>query len=316
MVYKMFVPTLFSAYILDLILGDPQWKWHPVRLVGKLIENTEQRLNVERFNKKRSGVFLAVITVASVVFCAAGILKIAGLMHPFLEYIVSVTLIYFALSIKSLHIEARKVYKALEKGNPPEARKNLSMIVARDTRVMNNSEIIRASVETIAESAMDGIVAPLFYALIGGPILVWGYKAVNTLDSMVGYRNERFIEFGSFSAKLDAIANFVPAKITCLLIGGSACLCRKKAVSSFKWTWSYFLKGPEENSQAVEAAMAGALGVQLGGLNFYNSTAVFKPFIGDNIYPLDIKHIKEGIKIVYITSFLFLLFARILTRLN
>lgn len=301
------ISVIIMAYLLDLIIGDPQWNWHPVRLIGRFIGRLERRLNAGGINKNFSGTVLLVLVVAVTVFSVFGILKLAALIHPALYFAVSVILIYFSLSIKSLAIEAHKVYNALKNKDIREARNNLSMIVGRDTDKLEEPEIIRATVETVAESATDGIVAPLFFAFLGGPVLAWAYKAVNTLDSMVGHRNKRFIEFGRASAKLDGILNFIPAKITCVFISASSGFCGKNWSGSVKW-WSRFLfKGLRDNSTSAEAAMAGALGVRLGGLNFYNSVPVPKELIGDGTYALEMKHIRESVRIVYLCSFLFLL---------
>ncbi|MFA4889828.1 MAG: cobalamin biosynthesis protein, partial [Candidatus Omnitrophota bacterium] len=148
---------------------------------------------------------------------------------------------------------------------------------------------------------------PLFYAFLGGPVIVWVYKAINTLDSMVGYRNERFKEFGYVSAKLDGLLNFIPSKITCFLISVSILCCGKRWFNSLKESGRYLLNGPGVNSDAVEAAMAGGLGVQLGGTNFYNSVAVDKLFIGQAAEPLDIKHIRQSVMIAYVSSVLMLI---------
>lgn len=302
--YKLL--TILVAYLLDICIGDPQWVWHPVRIIGRLIVRLEEKLNIDTLNKLFTGVILVILVVGLSALCVWGILKLAEFVHQVLYYVISALCIYFALSVKSLAVEANRVYKALEEKNIEEARNSLSMIVGRDTQRLNEPEVIRASVEIVAESIMDGIVAPLFYIFIGGPVLGWTYKAINTLDSMVGYRSERFIEFGKASATLDGLANLIPAKITCILIGVSGWLCRKDGFNSIKWTSRYFFKGPEFNSIATEAAMAGALKVQLGGLNFYNSQAIFKPLIGDNIITLDIRHIKDSIRIAFVSSILIL----------
>src|SRR3989338_7375111 len=214
--YELLIIPL--AYFLDLIFGDPEWHWHPVRIIWRVIENLEGKLNTQDMPKKFCGIILVILVAGAAAFCVWAALRLAEFIHPFLYYGASVLFIYFSLSIKSLAVEAGKVYKDLKSGNIQKAREDLSMIVARDTRGLDEREIIRASVETAAESAMDGIVAPLFYAFLGGPALAWAYKAINTLDSMVGYRNERYIEFGRASALLDGAMNFIPAKITCFLI--------------------------------------------------------------------------------------------------
>lgn len=298
--------TIISAYVLDLIFGDPQWHWHPVRLIGRTIERLEGLLNRDRVNKLFAGIMLVILVVGLTTFCVWISLRLVKIIHPIFLYIVSALLIYFVLSIKALGVEANKVYKALKHKNIQGARKGLSMIVGRDTDKLEEPEIIKATIETTAESIMDGIIAPLFYAFLGGPVLAWAYKAINTLDSMVGYRSERFIEFGKATAKLDGLANFIPSKITCFLISVSSWFYGKDWISSIKWGLKYFFKGPEKNSEATEAAMAGALKIRLGGLNFYNSAPIQKPFIGDKLQPLNMKHIKQSITIAYICSALFM----------
>ncbi len=295
---------ILTGYLLDLIIGDPQWHWHPVRFIGRLIEKLEKKLNTGKFNQFRAGILLVVLTVGITVIFVWVSLQLARVIHPVFYYVYSAMLIYFSLSMKSLATESHKVYSALRKGNLNAARKDLSMIVGRDTDKLEENEIVRATVETVAESITDGIVAPLFFAFLGGPVSAWAYKAINTLDSMVGYRSERFIEFGKASAKLDGWVNFIPAKITSFLIGISAWLCGKDGLNSVRWAVKYFFKGQENNSIATEAAMAGALKIQLGGLNFYNSLPVIKPLIGDKTYSLEIKNILESIRIAYMCSFL------------
>ena len=296
-----------AAYILDLLFGDPQTVWHPVRFIGRLIERLEERLNVGGHNRKFLGVILVIFVTGTVSFGVWGILKLSATVHRFLFYGASVLLIYFSLSVKALADEAGNIKKNLENGDIQEARNNLSMIVGRDTKDLNESEIIRATVETVAESTMDGIVAPLFYAFLGGPALAWCYKTVNTLDSMVGYKNERLKEFGWASAKLDGLLNLVPAKITSFLISASMFCCGKNWINSIRWTARFIFKGPATNSDATEASMAGGLGIQLGGTNFYGSQVVHKPFLGDAFEPLNIKHIRQSTVISYVASALMLI---------
>ena len=314
---------IIIAYILDFIFGDPQWYWHPVRVIGRIINKLEMKLNTDGFghrkpnhcsltykirvNKIFSGTVLVILVICLTVFSVWLTLKLAKLIHPFLYHALFVLLIYFALSIRSLGEEAKKVYLALKNNNLQEARNGLSMLVGRDTDKLNEPQIIRASVETVAESIMDGIIAPLFYAFIGGPVLAWAYKAINTLDSMVGYRSERFIKFGKPAAKLDGIVNFIPAKITSLLISASCFFYGKDWVNSIKWGLKYFFRGQEFNSIATEAAMAGALKIQLGGINYYKTMPISKPLVGNSFYPLDKEHIIASIRISYTCSALFLI---------
>jgi cobalamin biosynthesis protein CobD len=302
--YESFIIPV--AYILDLLVGDPQWKWHPVRLIGRLIDVLESRFNRSEYNRKFFGIILVVLVTGAVTFVVWAILRVCAAIHRFMPYAVSLLFIYFALSVRDLADEAAKVKRDLECGNIRRARNDLAMIVGRDTDNLDEPEIIRATVETVAESTMDGIVAPLFYAFLGGPVLVWLYKAVNTLDSMVGYKNERFKEFGWASAKLDGLLNFIPAKITSFLISASMLFCGKDWLNSFRWGARFILRGPAVNSDAAEASMAGGLGIQLGGTNFYDSIAIHKPFLGDAFEPLHIKHIRQSTVISYITSALML----------
>ena len=302
--YELFI--IPAAYILDLLLGDPQTAWHPVRLIGRLIEGLERRLNKGR-NRKIAGIVLVISVTGTVMFGVWGILKLSAIVDQFLFYGVSVLLIYFALSVRNLADEAAKIKKDLECGDIGRARNDLAMIVGRDTDNLDEPEIIRATVETVAESTMDGIIAPLFYAFLGGPVLVWLYKAVNTLDSMVGYKSERFKEFGWASAKLDGLLNLIPAKITAFLISISIFLYRKDWVNSFHWAVKYIFRGSAFNSDIAEASMAGGLGIQLGGTNFYSSQMVHKPFLGNAFEPLNIKHIRQSTVIAYAASALMLI---------
>lgn len=301
--------AISAAYILDLIFGDPHWQWHPVRFIGRLIGFLEERLNIDGFNLRLAGIILVIVVVAVTISCAWGILKLAGLIHPLFYYFVLTLCIYFGLSVKSLAVEVNKVRDALVSKDITSARQRLSMIVGRDTVNLDEREITRAAVETVAESITDGIIAPLFYCFLAGPCLMWLYKAVNTLDSMVGYQNKRFKEFGWASAKLDGLMNFVPSRITSLLIiiSGLALGKYKYTFNSIKWAGRYFFSRAQDNSQLTEAVMAGAIGVQIGGVNFYESVPAVKPFIGEEINPLSIKHINESIRISYLCSALMML---------
>ncbi|TAN61499.1 cobalamin biosynthesis protein CobD, partial [bacterium] len=219
--------AILIAYFLDLIFGDPEWQMHPVRIIGKMIAGLEKWLNVPSDNKILRGFILSLIVICSVGGAVWASLRLAWIISPVIYFFLSTLLIYFGLSVRDLAVQAHRVRMALADRNIPQAREQLARIVGRDTGALDEPEIVRASVETVAESAMDGIIAPLFYCFLGGPALMWVYKAVNTLDSMVGYRNQRFIEFGRVSAKLDAMMNFIPARITSFLIGVSGGVCGK-----------------------------------------------------------------------------------------
>jgi adenosylcobinamide-phosphate synthase len=179
--------------------------------------------------------------------------------------------------------------------------------VGRDTNTLEHQDVIRATVETVAENIVDGVISPLFYAFIGGAPLALAYKAVNTLDSMVGYKNERYMDFGWASAKIDTSANFIPARLSVLFVPLASLIMGKDASNSWSMAIRDGKKNPSLNSGIPEAAIAGALGIQLGGLNYYDSKPVLKPHIGDNVNALETRHIKDSIKISYVSSGLFLI---------
>jgi adenosylcobinamide-phosphate synthase len=206
-----------------------------------------------------------------------------------------------------------RVYRALEKEDVDSARKNLSLIVGRDTHSLDKQDIIRATIETVSENTVDGIISPLFYAFIGGAPLALAYKAVNTLDSMVGYKNERYKDFGWASAKIDDWANFIPARLSIMFLPVACWLAGKNGLNSWKLVWRDGKKNPSPNSGIPQAAVAGALGIQLGGMNFYNSIPSPKLLIGDRLNSLKIGHIKESIKVSYICSVLVLISGVFLT---
>ena len=326
--YKPFLHSLFLtiifAYTLDLLLGDPRWLPHPVRWIGRYISFLEDK--IKRFAKtplaeKISGIFLFIIVVGSIYGLTGGFLYISHLTSYILYLLLSVFLAYTTLSIKSLHQEAYGVIGEIEKAsyppNPPpqggraregehldRARKRLSNIVGRDTQNLSEEEIYRAVVETIAENTSDGIIAPLFYLAIGGPALALAYKAVNTLDSMVGYKNERYKNFGWFSARMDDIANFTPARITALLMVIASFILRFNWSGSLKIIWRDSRNHPSPNAGYPEAAVAGALGIQLGGINYYFSVPRNRPLIGDKNNNFTTESVKNTVKIMHLTAFL------------
>jgi len=308
--------TLISVYVLDLILGDPHWFPHPVRLIGRLIlwlENFFRRPGASALWLKFSGIFLALIICASTFSVTFFLIHWAGNFSGYAGVACSIFLGYTALATRDLHVETRKVLRALAGGNIPRAREELAFLVGRDTAHLDEPEILRALVETIAENTSDGVIAPLFYLGLGGPPLALTYKAINTLDSMVGYKNERYRNLGWASAKLDDAANFIPARLSGLLIVLSSFLLRKPRRNSLGILWRDRRKHESPNSAWPEAAMAGALGVQLGGLNYYSGQPSPKPFIGDRQKDIDLKDVRESWKILYLSSFCMLLFSLFLT---
>jgi adenosylcobinamide-phosphate synthase len=307
--------TLISAYLLDLILGDPQWFPHPVRVMGRLIlwlEKFFRRLGASALWLKFSGIFLALIICGSTFSVTFFLIHWAGNFSGYAGAACSILLGYTALATRDLYVETRKVLGALEEGNMLRARKELALLVGRDTAHLDEPEILRALVETIAENTSDGVIAPLFYLGLGGPPLALTYKAINTLDSMVGYQNDRYRNIGWASAKLDDAANFIPARLSGLIIVLSSFLLRKPWRSSLGILWRDRRKHESPNSAWPEAAMAGALGVQLGGLSYYSGQPSPKPLLGDRRKDIGRTDVREAWKILYLSSLCMLLFSLLL----
>lgn len=297
--------TIVTGYVIDLIIGDPYWMPHPIRWIGLGISNTEKilrKFSNTKDDEKKLGIFLPLIVVGITYLITWGMIQGAKVLHPYIGYGVEGFLIFQILATKSLDKESKKVFIPLKQGNILNARKYLSYIVGRDTRKLDKNQVTRAVVETIAENISDGIIAPLFYIVIGGPALGMAYKAINTLDSMVGYKNERYQYFGWASAKLDDVANYIPARLTAIFIVIAA------YIKGFDWKNSIKIikrdrknhKSP--NSGYPESAVAGALRIQIGGTNTYFGQLVYKPTIGDPIRALEIEDIIRTIHIMYITS--------------
>ncbi len=296
--------VLLGGYLLDLLLGDPQGFPHPVRYIGGLINYLEKFLYIRKEPNKLllAGGCLTTMVVLISYFVTYGIIKLMTLLHPLLGIMISVILAYTILATRSLHKESEKVLIQLKNNNITEARRYLSYIVSRDTTQLNEREIVRGTVETIGENISDGIIAPLFYLLLGGVPLAMAYKAINTLDSMVGYKNEKYLYFGRASAKLDDLVNYIPARLTVIFITMAAIIIGKNGVQSFKTALKDGRNHNSPNSGFPEASVAGALGIQLGGNNQYFGKIVEKPTIGIDINPLKQEHILETINLMYATS--------------
>jgi adenosylcobinamide-phosphate synthase len=294
-----------AAYLLDLLFGDPPWFPHPVKGIGRTIEAFEGPFRAVIKDERAAGAMFAfaIITLAwGATFAAA---KAAFFINYYLGIALSIFIIYTALSVKDLGVESLAVFDALRRGDIDAARKALSKIVGRDTANLDERDIIRATVETVAENIVDGIISPVFYAFLGGAPLAMAYKAVNTLDSMVGHKDERHINFGWAAAKMDDMANFIPARMSIPFLVLASWISGHDPTGTWNISRRDGRKNPSPNSGLPEAAVAGAFGVRLGGLNYYNSIAAEKPCIGDDINPLNKSHIKEAIKVAYVTSVLF-----------
>jgi adenosylcobinamide-phosphate synthase len=294
--------SLILAFLADLWFGDPRYAPHPVRVMGRAIEWGEKFLRRRVPQERLAGALLAFIFPSTVFLCVWFLISWAGRTHHLLAQTINIFGIYTAISIHDLKKEAGKISEDLRGKDVEKARKDLSGIVGRDTDNLDEKEIVRAAVETVAESAVDGIIAPLFYAAIGGAPLALAYKAVNTLDSMVGHLNERYRNFGFMAAKQDRAANWVPARLS---YGIMACASffTGRMKQAFFIGWKDGVKSGE-NSAIPEAVFAGALGVRLGGDNTYGGRLVRKPFLGRPERPLEYRVILESIRLMLITSWL------------
>ena len=299
------VIKIWIAYILDLIFGDPQNIIHPVQIIGKIISLGEKILLKEKSGSRYkffAGIILNIFVVSITYGLTCLIYKSSKISGVFT--LIEIYLMYTVFSVNSLAREGNRVYNILKEGNIEKARKDLSYLVSRDTETMDEKMIIRSTMETISENTVDGIVAPMFYIFLGGLPLAMTYKAINTLDSMVGYKNEKYMDFGKFSAKIDDIANFIPARITGFLIVAASMILRYNYKNSLKIFIRDRKNHSSPNSAHAEASVAGALGVQFGGRVSYFGKEADKPTIGDKIKDFELEDIKKNIKIMYITSFL------------
>jgi len=289
---------IIAAYFLDLIIGDPHWIPHPVRIIGKVIKYLERVLrknNQGQQAEKIKGIILTVITVGLSYFIIYFLIYIAGIISPGLKFAFSSFFIFTTLSTKNLGEEAFSVYRALEEDNLELARERVSRIVGRDTSDLDEEEIVRATIETIAENTVDGIISPLFYAVLGGAPLAMAYKAVNTLDSMVGYKNEKYLYFGWFSAKLDDLVNYLPARISVLLIPVASLIVRQRGLMALRAIFRDGKESPSPNAGIPQAGFAGSLGIQLGGVNFYQGLKEYRPILGEKLKKKSSKDILNAI---------------------
>ena len=292
-----------GAYITDIIVGDPRRFPHPVVIIGKFVRFLEGGMG-GFIDKKKAGIILWFTVVIPVYFITLGIVEGCFFINSLFGAMITILLASLTLATKSLYDESKTVLNALNRGNMEEARKCLSMIVGRDTKDLNEEEILRAVIETISENLSDGIVAPMFYLAFGGLPLAMAYKAVNTLDSMVGYKNDRYADIGWFSAKMDDMANLIPARLTGLIIVATSFILR------FNWrnSWRIMRRDGRNysspNSGIPEAAVAGSLGIQVGGENRYFGEIVRKPTIGDKIKEIDKRDIKKAWVIMFTSSLL------------
>ncbi|WP_368488398.1 adenosylcobinamide-phosphate synthase CbiB [Clostridium sp. BJN0013] len=301
--------NIFAAVIVDWMIGDPYKFPHPVIYIGKLVSYLERKGREIYKNEKKLKIWggIIVLIVGMVSFFIPFIILMFLRKNIILYQIVNIFLIYTTISAKCLAMEAKKVYCALKKDNIIDARTKLSHIVGRDTADLNSEEIVRASVETVAENTSDGVIAPLIYAVFGAPFAML-YKSINTMDSMLGYMNKKYRYIGFFPAKIDDIFNFIPARITGVFMCISASIVKGNSVDAFKIMIRDRKNHKSPNCAYPEGAAAGAMKIQLGGANRYFGELVHKPTIGDRSVELNFMHIKESIKLMYFSEINMMIF--------
>jgi len=296
--------VLALAVALDLLLGDPPGWPHPVRLMGALItrwERATRRVSTRPGWLRASGVCMAVALPLLAWGATGGLLALAERVSPWLAFSVSVYLAYTCLSLAGLGRMVRQVGVSLAAGDLPGARARVAHIVGRDTAQLDVPGVAAAAVESAAENASDGFVAPLLFLALGGPALGLAYKAVNTADSMVGYRNERYRDFGWGPARLDDVANWVPARLTCLLLGAAAGLVGRNPLRALATAWRDARRHASPNAGWPEAAVAGALGVALGGEAHYGGQRHARPVLGSGEAP-GAAHVAQAVRLLWIAG--------------
>lgn len=306
------IASMLAGFLMDLLLGDPYWLPHPIRLIGNWISFLEKRLLGSKTEEKhttpeqeqRRGMLLVLAVLSSTVFVTAVLLLGAYRLHPYLGVVIESIMTYQILATKCLKVESMKVYQELKKGDIAASRKAVSMIVGRDTECLDETGVAKAAIETVAENTSDGVIAPMIFTAIGGPILGFFYKAVNTMDSMVGYKNEKYQYFGSAAAKFDDVVNYIPARLSAWL------MILASAITHMDWKNAkkiflrdrYNHKSP--NSAQTESVMAGALDVQLAGDAWYFGKLCKKPTIGDAIREIEPEDIRRSHTLLYMTAVL------------
>jgi adenosylcobinamide-phosphate synthase len=293
---------ILLAVALDLLVGDPRWMPHPVRLIGRFAMCVETPFRSVIKSPRIAGAATAFVVVTATLVVSWTLLYGAGAVHPYAGDLVSILLLWTGIAARDMVTHSSEVVDALNSGSLHEARRRVGMICGRDTESMDESGIARATVESVAENMVDGVVAPLFFAAIGGAVGIMAYKAVNTLDSTFGYKNEKYLEFGWASAKLDDIANFIPARLTALLVPVAAMFLLHNPGRSLRVFLRDRLKHPSPNAGQAEAAVAGALGIQLGGLSHYSGVPANKPLLGDPLMSVGPEHVVRANALLLITS--------------
>lgn len=306
---KYHIIAFFLGFLLDLLIGDPYILPHPICLIGNLITSLEKRFlgNKKQRNEKtelKNGMLLVGFVTGITVLIAASCFLLAYQIHPYFGVFIETIMTYQILAMKSLKVESMKVYHSLKEEGLDSARTSVSMIVGRDTKALDEEGVAKAAIETVAENTSDGVVAPMLYTALGGPVLGFFYKAVNTMDSMVGYKNEKYLYFGRAAAKLDDVLNYIPSRISAHLMIVAAFLGGKH----FNAKQAYIIYKRDHrnhaspNSAQTESVCAGALGLQLAGDASYFGKIVKKPYIGDAMRKVECEDIRRANCLMYLTA--------------
>lgn len=298
----MIIIAIFIALLLDWLIGDP-YSWpHPVKLFGNFIYACLKLENLKTKFPFLFGILLWFSTVSLTVSITYGILWGASQLHPILYWILWIYIAYTCLATRSLAFEALKVFKAIQSGSIEKARYQVGMIVGRETDQLTIPEICNATIETVAENASDGVIGPLLCLFIGGPVFAMGYKAINTLDSMVGYKTAKYRKIGYVSAKIDDLVNLIPARLTWLFMMASTRVLQLDFRNAIKIGWRDRYQHASPNSAFPESVVAGALGIQLGGAHVYHGELITKPAIGDPTRSVEADDILSSISMLYMTT--------------
>lgn len=308
--------AFIAGFVLDLLIGDPHFIPHPVRLIGSLISFLDKRLNSDtgynsseneaNLSKYKKGMLLAFTVIITTFAVSALILVAAYSINLYAGVIAEAVMTWQILATKCLRVESMRVYDALRTDGVDAGRRAVSMIVGRDTSVLDAAGVTRAAVETIAENTSDGVIAPMLYTAIGGPVLGFVYKAVNTMDSMLGYKNDKYMYFGRFAARLDDVVNFIPARISAYLMIAAAFIGGRQfdGKNAYRIFKRDRFNHASPNSAQTESVCAGALRVQLAGDAVYFGKLVKKKYIGDGLREIEYEDIKRANRLMYITAFL------------
>ncbi|MDD6396830.1 MAG: adenosylcobinamide-phosphate synthase CbiB [Selenomonadaceae bacterium] len=311
--------TAILGFIADTLIGDPRSKLHPVVLIGQLIAGLEKLFYRETQSSRQKlvsgGILAMLVMVLTYEIVNAIELLLQNISNKYVIMAINGFLLSFTISPKSLANAGREIYDYLMVEDLENARCKVGWIVGRDTENLSPQEVSRAAIETVAENTVDGIISPLFFFLIGGLPLVYLYRAINTMDSMLGYKNDRYLYFGRVAARIDDVANYIPARITGIIFVVSAFVLRLNTTNSWKMLRRDASKHPSPNGGWAEASVAGALEIRLGGYNFYFGRETFRAYMGEPLQEMGPQHIMTCIQMMYTATILFLLLAHVVIQL-